>query len=80
VRNALAHGHPTFDTKAKRITLHNGGRVIREWSADEFYVETKRASAYVLAMLQFDAALNARRFRDQMERLVQAVRAESAKT
>jgi hypothetical protein len=80
VRNALAHGHPTIDTKAKRITLHNGGRVIREWSADEFYVETKRASAYVLAMLQFDAALNARRFRDQMERLVQAVRAETAKT
>jgi hypothetical protein len=78
VRNALAHGGPVFNAQASRIELQSRGRTVVSWSAEQFFNETKRLLACVLALYQFDDEVIFRSYERRLAQLSDAIRAQDA--
>ncbi|QRO00885.1 hypothetical protein JRI60_18560 [Archangium violaceum] len=79
VRNALAHGHPIMNRRNGKVEFHDRGGLAAEWSAAEFYRNTRRLSAFVFAMLAFDSQFQLVHYRRSIEFLASQAIAAGAK-
>lgn len=69
VRNALAHGHPLVNSQSGKVEFHERSGLAAEWTAAEFYRNTRRLSACVFAMQAFDSQFQLVFYRRALELL-----------